>query len=422
MIVTTEQTDQPSHAAGEAVKQAGPGGLDLDRPVAVHPLTFLEESGEVVVGRPDIDSYGVFPADGAALVRQLAAGMSPAQAARWYSASYGEQVDIAEFISTLDELRFLGAVDPAASQPVRWQRLAQWMFTPVAWIAYLVTLGAAAGMMIARPRLAPHAGNLVFTHYVSLLAITLFAGQFPLILLHESFHMLAGRRLGLRTSLRVGRRLYFLVLETRMDGLVAVARRRRYLPMLAGLLADALVIAVLTLVAAATMRPDGSVPLVGAVCLAFAFTTALRFAWQFYVYLRTDLYYVTVTVLGCLDLQGAARRILLNRFRRLVGKPLADESLLHSRDRAVGRWYSWLMLAGYAFSLATLALAVVPATWQVLVIAFERFIRGGQSWGHIADSLIFLALNTAQFVVILIVVVRSRRRRRRGAAPVRPTA
>ena len=175
--------------------------------------------------------------------------------------------------------------------------------------------------MIARPRLAPHAGNLVFTHYVTVLVLTLFLGQFPLILLHESFHMLAGRRLGLRTSLRLGRRLYFLVFETIMDGLVAVPRRRRYLPMLSGLLADLLVIAVLTLIAAATMRPDGSVPLAGAVCLAFAFTTALRFAWQFYVYLRTDLYYAAVTVLGCQDLQAAARHILVNRFRWLLRLP-----------------------------------------------------------------------------------------------------
>ena len=74
MIVGTEQTDRASHAARETVEQTGPGGLDLGRPVAMHPLIFLEESGDVVVGRPDIDSYGVFPADGAALVRQLAAG------------------------------------------------------------------------------------------------------------------------------------------------------------------------------------------------------------------------------------------------------------------------------------------------------------------------------------------------------------
>lgn len=176
----------------------------------------------------------------------------------------------------------------------------------------------------------------------------------------------------------------------------------------------------LTLIAAATVRPDGSLPLAGAVCLAFAFTTALRFAWQFYLYLRTDIYYAAVTVLGCLDLQAAARRILANRVRKLLRRPPADESLLHPRDLVVGRWYSWLMLAGYVFSLTTLAVAIIPATWQILAITFERFIRGGQSWGHIADSAIFLVLNLAQIVIILVVVLRSRRRR--GTSRAQPAA
>jgi hypothetical protein len=210
------------------------------------------------------------------------------------------------------------------------------------------------------------------------------------------------------------------VFETALDGLVAVPRRKRYLPMLAGMLADLLVIAVLTLIAAATVRPDGGVPLAGAVCLALAYATLLRFAWQFYVYLRTDLYCVTVTVLGCLDLHAAAQRILANRFRRLLRRPTADESLLHPRDRAVGRWYSWLMLAGYALSMLTLVVAIVPVGWRILDTAFSRFVRGGQPWGHVADSLLFLALNLAQIAVVFTLVLRSRLRRNRDRAAGRP--
>ena len=46
------------------------------------------------MGRRDIDSYGVFPPDGAALVRELDAGRSVPDAERWYEATYGEKVDI----------------------------------------------------------------------------------------------------------------------------------------------------------------------------------------------------------------------------------------------------------------------------------------------------------------------------------------
>ncbi len=93
--------------------------------------------------------------------------------------------------------------------------------------------------------LIPQYRNLFFTSYISVISLVLYFGQFPFIVLHETFHALAGRRLGLRTRLGFGRRLYFVVVETTMDGLVSVPRRKRYLPILVGMLADLLVIAVL---------------------------------------------------------------------------------------------------------------------------------------------------------------------------------
>jgi hypothetical protein len=400
-----------------STSQPSLGDPPAGQTVALYPLTLLDEDGEVVVGRTDIDSYGVFPPEGAELLRQLAAGMATGAAARWFADTYGEQVDIADFLATLDELEFLvrdsdSAVAAGSTPPLRWQRLGRWAFSPVAWVCYLLVLGGAVAAMAARPRLVPHPGNLLFTHYVTVLTLVLFLGQFPFLLLHESFHMLAGRRLGLRSSMRLGRRLYYILIETTMDGLVAVPRRQRYLPMLAGMLADLLVIAVLTLIADVTMSPGGRVSLLGGACLALAFTTLLRFAWQFCFYLRTDLYYTAVTVLGCMDLQAAARVILANRWRRLLRRPLADESQLHPRDRAVGRWYCWLVPAGYAFSLCMLALAVIPPTVRILVEAISRLDHHGQPWREIADSAVFLALNLAQIVIIVILVIRSRRRRK----------
>ena len=432
MIVSTagQRAEPPENTpprrvdSADDARQASVAESALDRPVALHPLTYLEEHGEVVIGRPDIDSYGVFPPDGAALVRQLAAGTPPAQAARWYADAYDEQVDLKDFIDTLRELHFLGGPGAAASQPLRWQRLGRWMFSPAAWLGYGLLIAAAVAAMAVRPRLAPHPGNLIFTHYMTVLELVLFLvlflGQFPLILLHEAFHILAGRRLGLRSSLRVGRRLYYAVFETALDGLVAVPRRQRYLPMLAGMLSDLVVIAVLTLAADATMRPDGSIPLVGAICLALAYETLLRFAWQFFVYLRTDVYAVVVTVLGCMDLHAAAQCILANRVRSLLRRPRIDESVLHPRDRAAGRWYSWLMLAGYAFSIATVAVGAAPVTWRVLATVVGRLTAGGHPSSDIADSVIFLTLNLAQIIVILAFVLRSWRRRRHQPPNRRP--
>ena len=414
--------------AGEPESTVDPGGaepavstVDLDRPVALHPLTYLDEGSEVTVGRADVDSYCVLPADGAALLRELERGTTPAQAAAWYEREYGELVDMAEFLAALAELEFLVAAgeQTATAEPVRWQRLGRAAFSPPAWLLYAALLGGAVLLMVRQPALAPHYRNLFFTPYMTVLELVLFVGQFPLLLIHEGFHTLAGRRLGLRSRLGIGRRLYFVVFETSMDGLVTVPRRQRYLPMLAGMLADLLVVAVLTMIAAAVRNPDGSFPLLGGVCLALAFGTVLRFVWQFYFYLQTDLYHVIVTVLGCLNLQKTARRMVANRWHRLTGHPerASDESLWHPRDRAVARWYSWLLVVGYAFSIGTLAIAALPATVLMLGKVFAHLAVGNvDGLLGMLDSIVFLTLNIGQFALAGWLGVRERRRRKQSAA------
>lgn len=391
--------------------------LALDRTLNFHRLSFLDEGDEVVVGRTDIDSYGVFPQDGAALLAELQAGRTLPAAASWYQATYGQTVDMDEFVATLAEFEFLrGDADlPAADPPpVRWQRLGQALFSAPAWICYTVLVSAAVVLALHDPRLLPRRHNVFFTNYLVVVELTLLLGQLPLTLLHELFHALAGRRLGLRSSVRLGQRLYFLVFETVLDGLVAVPRRKRYLPMLAGMLADVVMMAALTVAAAATRQPDGAFSLLGGVCLALAFTTLLRIVWQFYFYLRTDVYYLITTVLGCVDLQTTTRELLRNRMNALLGRTqrLLDESRWHPRDRRVARWYAPLVVVGYSASIAMLVVVFIPLTWRFFSNAIHRVFLGGATGpGQFWDSTVLLALNVLQLAVAGGLALRERRRR-----------
>ncbi|MGI8668060.1 MAG: hypothetical protein ACR2N4_18850 [Jatrophihabitans sp.] len=404
------------------------GRTDLDRPVALHALVFLDEGEDVTVGRPDTDSYCVLPADGAALLRELERGCSPRQAADWYAQAYGEPVDVAEFLAAMDELGFtrgpqgaeaggissLADVGTGVRQP-RWQRLGVWTFSRSAWFCYAVLLLVWVAAMARHPDLLPRTHHLLFTRYATVIMGLGVFGQLPFVLLHESFHALAGRRLGLQSRLRISRRLYFLVIETTLDGLVVVPRRQRYLPILAGMFADLLTMAVLTLAAAGLRHPDGSQPLAGQLCLALAFLTLLRFVWQFYFFLQTDLYQLVVTVLGCVDLQTTASRLIANRVNRLLGRRhrLHDESRWHPRDRAVARWYCWLLIAGYLALLGSFLLAALPVLRRLFGDAANRLVRGQQvSWSSIADSATFLLLTVAQLIIVSFIVLRERRQRR----------
>lgn len=388
-------------------------------PLRFPPLTFLAEGDEVVVGRADTDSYVVLPPDGAALLRRLSEGATEDEAATWYQAWYGERADVADFVTALRDLDLLLADDEAVtrSEPVRWQGLGRALFSPAAWVLYAFLVVAAVAGCIADPAFAPQYRHVFFSDYLVLIELTIFVGQIPLVLLHELFHVLAGRRLGLRTRVRLSQRLYFVVFETVLDGLVIVPRRRRYLPLLAGLVADTLVVAVLTLIAWTTRHLDGSVTLLGSVCLALAFTTLPRMAWQFYFFLRTDLYHLITTVLGCNDLHTTVRGVLRNRFNAVLGRRdrMVDERQWHPRDRQVARWYAPLVVVGYAWSLAIMAIIVMPLMWQFLGGAVRRaFLDGAQTSAQYWDSALLLALTVAQLVLAGVLAVRERRRVRRN--------
>ena len=284
----------------------------------LHPLTFLDEGDEVTAGRADIGSFGLFPPDGAALLRRLAAGSPPNEAARWYPEQYGERVDVVEFLEVLDDLQLIVGDGQSVPPParIRWQRLSRAVFSPIAWTCYGLLIGAAVVAMIRQPDLVPTYRHLFFTRSsLVLLTLGIVLGQAPWLLLHEACHALAGRRLGLTSTLRIRRRFYYVVFETSLDGLVAVPRRKRYLPMLAGMLLDLLAIAGLTLGAAALHSATGAGALGYRLLLSMAFGVVLRFSWQFYFFLRTDLYYLAMTVLGCNDLQATARQVLRARVR-----------------------------------------------------------------------------------------------------------
>lgn len=384
--------------------------LLTDETLTFHPLTVLREGDEVVVGRPDIDSYGVFPDDGAALLDELRAGRTLGQASEWYRTTYGEAPEMDDFVATLRDLRFLRdgqdtVTHPDVVVPVRFQRLGRALFSPLAWVAFALLVAAALGICIADTAYAPQQGNVFFSRYLAVIEVTVIVGQIPLILVHELFHLLAGRRLGLRSSIRLGHRLHFLVFETVLDGLVSVPRRQRYLPMLAGTLADVLVMSALTVTAFITGG------LVGGVCLALAFTTLPRILWQLYFFLRTDLYYLIVTVLGCVDLHTTARQVIANRVNRFLGRHdrLHDEAMWHPRDRRAARWYAPLMVVGYVVALGTTALVVLPLAWHFFGDAIGRaFLGADRSTADVLDLAALLLLNAGQPVAAALVARRDR--------------
>jgi len=389
-----------------------------DDTLLFHPLVYTWEGEEVTIGRPDRATYAVFPSDGAALLQQLQAGLSPEHARQWYQENYGQTPDMDAFLDTLQSLHFLregheeaGAL-PHASL---WQWPGRAAFSPGAWLLYLALFLWCIFDLVRLPGVRPTLQAIFFSPYLTLIEGVLLLGQVPAILLHECYHLLAARRIGVPARVSIGRRFYFVVLETSLDGLWGVPRKARYLPLLAGMLADLLVFALLIITAGLTLTGQGTLSTLGRICVAFTLPTLLRFLWQFNLYLRTDIYYVCANLLKCIDLHATTRRYLRNQWFRLLRRQdrMEDVSQWPLRDRQVARWYAPLMVTGYLAATVFGVLALLPLVSQVGAALLTRLFTPGAFHPDLFwDAFFTLLLNGLQIVVVLWLFVRERQARR----------
>ncbi len=402
--------------------------IDKSSAPKFYQLTFVKEKTDIMVGRPDINSFALFPPDGVALLQQMQAGLSPEKAAQWYEEQYNDTVDIDDFLATLWELGFLQEDDgeserssepvaiideqgeiPFTPRTVSWQWLGRAAFSPVAWVLYLALFAYCIYDIVRYPILFPNYTNIFFTSSYTIVVIGVFFGQFPGLMFHEAYHMLGGRRIGLSSRLSIGHRFYYVVFETVLNGVWSVPARYRYLPFLAGMLADCIWFSLLTVLAGATLSSAHSFSFFGAVCAALAFETVLRFFWQFYFYLRTDLYYIFSNIFGCIDLHHTTNRYLRNIILRIFRRPskIEDETLWNPKDRQFARIYAPLYIVGYALTLYLSLSIGLPILIQFLSGVFGNLATG---FSHLTvgfwDSVIFLSISLSQIVILGIIAWR----------------
>ncbi len=139
--------------------------------------------------------------------------------------------------------------------------------------------------------------------------------------------------------------------------------------------------------------------------------------WQALVFLRTDLYAVLITALGCFNLSRVTTLWLKGKVRRLPRAEAAGAGTAHPRDAQVVRWFAWLSLVEvlgllYAFVAYFLPGTVVVAGWMF------GSLRGAPP-GSAAfwEALTIGSVAAAQGLLPLTIFVWQRRQERRGATP-----
>jgi hypothetical protein len=401
---------------------ATPTAGDARTRLALYPLTLVDEGDQVVIGRPDIDSFAVFPPDAAAVLRRLRAGEDLSSVASWYQDTYGEPADIEDFVATLHDLGFVRAsgteAELPAPPPVRWRRAGAAAFSWPALTLYGMAVGAAIVLMAVVPALRPGPAAVYFSRSLLVVMSVTTVAQLVGVAWHEGFHVLAGRRIGLPSKLSVGRRLYFIVFQTTLSGLMGVPARKRILPFCAGLIADALLVSLLTGVAEAG-RLAGWPSWSTRVATGLVYLTILRMLWQALIFMETDMYHMLASALRCPDLHGMTRTYLRNRVARARGRQrqgIGDESAWSARDLRVVRRYAPFVVIGSAALVGLTVVSVVPVLSGLALRVYHGIATGSLASPWFWDSLVAGLVILSQFGFAAIVAIRDRRRQQQSRA------
>jgi putative peptide zinc metalloprotease protein len=384
----------------------------------IDQLVVTDDGDEHVLGRPDLGAYVAVPAPGAVFVRTLQAGASLDEATARASETAGEPVDGAQFLAGLAAAGLL--VPPAEGEHVRGRRIrwidsvrpatARRLFGTPAWCLYTVAALTSAGLLIGRPDLRPSFRDAFFLPD-PLLSTLLFLVLSSLgVALHEMWHGLAGRAAGVPVAFRVSYRGFYLVFETDLTPLVALPRRRRYGPFLAGMAIDSTVLAAALLLRLA-LPPSTASRALGAVVLS----TVFSLVWQFAaVFMRSDCYAVLANALRCNSLYRTTQLVTKKRLWRLSPAETTELATMSAHDRRVARWFGIVHVAGgfvlvWAFLTLALPYLLTMGTWLLTSLRTHE-PTSLAFW----QSVIVLAVLLLQWAGPPLLAVRERRLRRAG--------
>jgi len=221
----------------------------------------------------------------------------------------------------------------------------------------------------------------------TIFTVAAYAGTF----VHEFGHLIAARAVGVNARMGISHRLWYLVAETDLTALWAVPKRQRYFPMLAGMLLDAVSTAFLILLLFAQRSgwlsfSSFNVHLVRAVALVYL----MRIVWQFFLFVRTDLYYVIATAFNCRNLLGDTSHYLRNLAARIIPSiDLVDQSGIPASELRMVRAYSLLWIAGRIWAVLVLVVVTLPVSFSYLRDLTAAFRLGySANPGNFADALV----------------------------------
>lgn len=391
-------------------------------------IVVAPDGDNFILGRADLAIYVVVPEPGAVLVQSLQNGDNLSTAVERASEAAGEVVDGEDFLAGLADAGLLddtSAGDDSStdsgSVPVRWiegvsPATAQRLFGKAAWTFYGLAAAFAFTVLLVRPDLRPNYQHSWWLPDPVLSLLSLAVVGYLTTALHEAWHWLAGRAIGVPAIFRISYRGIFLVFETDLTQIVTVPRRRRYSPFLAGMAFDATLLA-----AAVGLRLAHRADLIALagwldrLLAALVLVHLLRIIWQWAaLFMRSDGYAVLANALRCHDLYRATWLITKDRLWHLNAADELELASISPRDRRVARVFGFGYLAGLIVMVWIMANFTIPFLISMMLWVGHNLINPLLGSVIFWESVAVVTLIIGQYTLIPILASRERRRRQRG--------
>ncbi|HSX48935.1 MAG TPA: hypothetical protein VLE44_01615 [Candidatus Saccharimonadales bacterium] len=219
--------------------------------------------------------------------------------------------------------------------------------------------------------LFPKSSDFFWSSYLSLSIFTAFVFTWASTFIHEAAHLLIGRAFGIRGGLRLSNMLNFLVVETSFPDIYSIKKSGRIAIYLSGMVIDMLLI----LFFYSLIHENGHYHFLTdakiGILKQFVLIEWLSILWEFFFYMKTDVYFVIKEILGIENLYTYAKQKIVSKLTfKKINFPL------NKRENRVVNIYMIFMIMGTLVGILRYFFYHVPIILAIVFNSIEKIYMG----------------------------------------------
>jgi hypothetical protein len=371
----------------------------------VIPLSVQKDGDLYLIGNADLGDFYQFPEHGLRILNMLQAGdTAPAIRAR-VGAETEDRLDVDDFLRQLSEIGFIHPEDQKESAQRRLHtseqdsrrtfnvdaRVARAILSPPVLSCCCALALYAVISAINNPALRINFNAFYIATARTPFLLLIMSLSMIHIVLHESGHMLAAARHGIKSKYGVGNRLWTIVAESDLTGILTLPKSQRYFPMLAGIMVDMFFASLLTVLIQILLRA-GAGDFAVQVVQALVLDLVISILWEFDIFVKTDVYYVLCNFFSQPDLDRDARLYLSGLIHRISFGLLGARPATEFRRYGVLRTFSLIWLLGRLSSFVLLIGVFLPTMGRYIASAVYLLDGPPASFWSALDTIGYVAI------------------------------